>query len=73
MSRNRGQSLGKNASGYLDPTASIAIGNASYPSLEESDRFHDLLDVIFYITEQAGFEIQGRITLKDTETGRIWR
>ena len=42
-------------------------------SMEESDRFHDLLDTIFYITELAGFEIEGRIVLKDCKTGKVWR
>lgn len=62
-----------NGSGYSDPTAYKAICRADHISLEESDRFHDLLDTLKYITEIAGFEIQGRIVLKDTNTGRIWR
>lgn len=63
----------KNASGYSDPTAYAAIRNVSKQELEESGRFHDLLDTLFYITELAGFEIEGRIVLKDTKTGRVWR
>lgn len=63
----------KNGSGYSDPTAYRAIKNVTTPTIEESDRFHNLLDTLFYITELAGFEIEGRITLKDTMTGRVWR
>lgn len=63
----------RNASGYSDPTAYAAIKNVSKQELEESDRFHDLLDTLFYITELAGFEIEGRIVLKDTKTGKVWR
>lgn len=62
-----------NGSGYSDPTAYAAIKNIRKQELEESDRFHNLLDTIFYITEIAGFEIEGRIALKDTKTGKIWR
>ena len=65
--------IAKNGSGYSDPTAYRAIKNVENLSLEESDRFHNLLDTLFYITELAGFEIEGRIVLKDTTTGRIWR
>lgn len=63
----------KNGSGYSDPTAYEAIKKVSRQELEESDRFHDLLDTLFYITELAGFEIEGRIVLKDTKTGKVWR
>ena len=62
-----------NASGYADPTAYQAIKNVDNPTLEESDRFHNLLDTIKYITELAGFEIEGHVVLKDLETGRVWR
>ena len=63
----------KNHEGYTDPTAYNAIKKVNKEELEESDRFHDLLDTIFYITELAGFEIEGRIVFKDKKTGRVWR
>lgn len=69
----RDDDIRKNASGYSDPTAYQAIKNVDNVSLEESDRFHNLLDILFYITELAGFEIEGRIVLKDTRTGKVWR
>ena len=50
-----------NASGCLDLTAHKAIKNVS----EEENRFNKLLRTIFYITELAGFEIEGRIVLID--------
>lgn len=62
-----------NGSGYPDPTAYKAITKVDQESMEENDRFHDLLDTIFYITELAGFEIEGHIVLKDCKTGRVWR
>ena len=36
-------------------------------------RFRTLLNTIFYITELAGFEIDGHIVLRDTKTDVIWR
>lgn len=48
--------LRKNGSGYDDPTAYEAIKNVEKATLEESDRFHNLLDHILYITELAGFK-----------------
>lgn len=63
----------RNASGYPDPTARDAIRNADHYTLEESDRFHNLLDTIEYIIEVAGFELEEHIVLKDLRTGRVWR
>lgn len=63
----------RNGSGYPDPTACEAITKVDKEILEEADRFHDLLDTIFYITELAGFEIEGRIVLKGKLTGKVWR
>lgn len=59
----------KNASGCADPTAYQAIRNAD----EEYARFYRLLKTIFSICNIAGFRLEGRITLVDQRTGRIWR
>lgn len=69
----RENDMRKNGSGYSDPTAYKAIKNVDTPTIEESDRFHNLLDTIFYIIELADFELESRIVLKDNLTGRIWR
>ena len=37
------------------------------------DRFHKLLALIFKMCDLAGFEIEGRIVIKDKVTGKIWR
>lgn len=63
----------RNGSGYVDKTAYEAIKNAEEPTVEETDRFHKLLNTIFYIVELADFEIEGRIVLKDKKTDRVWR
>lgn len=67
--------ISRNGSGYYDPTAYKAIKNVmeEEATFEESDRFHQLLETIFYITELAGFHIEGRIVIKDKTTGRVWK
>ena len=62
-----GDDLARNASGYYDPTAYVAIKKVD----EGYERFYKLLHTIFYICKIAGFELKGRITLVDLETGRI--
>lgn len=61
--------LKRNGLGYPDPTAYEALSHV----IEEEERFHKLLNTIFYICKIAGFEIDGRITLVDKETGRVWK
>ena len=65
----------RNSEGYLDPTAYEALRNIerSIPSEEEDLRFHKLLHTIFYLCELAGFQIEGRIVLRDKHTGRVWK
>ena len=59
----------KNSAGYTDLTAYQAIKNVD----KEDEKFQKLLHTIFDICELAGFEIEGRITLVNKKTGRIWR
>lgn len=59
----------RNGEGYSDPTA-----YAAYRSLDrEERRFRKLLKMIFSLCEIAGFELVGRITLKDKHSGRVWK
>lgn len=58
----------RNSSGYIDPTAFEAIKRISV-----EDRLSKLMSVIRYVTQLAGFEIQGRITFVDKKTGRIYK
>ena len=60
----------KNSEGYPDPTVYSALKRVD---AEESERFHKLLNTIFYICSIAGFEIEGRIVLRDRRSGRTWR
>jgi len=61
--------LRKNASGCSDPTAYEAIKNID----KEDDRFHKLLHTIFDMCELSGFRLDGRITLVDQETGKVYK
>lgn len=59
----------RNESGCLDLTAYEAISKIE----AEEKRFKELLKTIRYICRLAGFEIQGKITLKNHRSGRIWK
>ncbi len=70
--------LYKNASGCEDPTAGEAIENVEKKSgnegeKERKERFYKLLGTIFNVCELSGFHLEGRITVKDMKTGKIWR
>ena len=62
----------RNASGYMDLTAYEAIKNIDREA-EAEQRYKKLLSTIFYICDLAGFHIEGRLTIKDKKTGKIWR
>ena len=36
-------------------------------------RFQKLLRIIFTICDLCGFHLEGRITVRDKKTGRIWK
>lgn len=57
-----------NGSGCKDFTAYEALKN-----IEREEQLKKLLATIFYITNLAGFTIEGRITFKDKRTGKVWR
>lgn len=62
----------RNASGYMDLTAYEAIKNADREA-DAEERFKKLLGTIFNICELAGFHIEGRLTIRDNKTGKVWR
>jgi hypothetical protein len=61
--------LKRNGSGYYDPTAWKAISNIE----KDAERFRKVLNAIFVVCDLAGFHVEGRITLRDKKTGKIWR
>lgn len=62
----------RNASGYPDLTAYKAIEKADRDADAEK-RYKKLLSTIFYICDLAGFHIEGRLTIRDKKTGKVWR
>lgn len=63
----------RNIEGYADPTASNAVGKVNRDESEIDKRAYDLVKVLKYIIRTAGFEIVGRIHLKDTKSGREYK
>ena len=64
-----------NASGCRDDTAFQALKNIEKEekTRAETERVNKLLATIFYICDLAGFLVEGRISLRDKKTGKIWR
>ena len=48
---------GKNIEGYADPTASVAIGEVNREQTDADKRAYDLIKVLKYIIQAAGFEL----------------
>lgn len=68
----------KNAEGYSDPTPGEAMSNIrkEQRKQEAAERLaviSRLIPVMKQTAELAGFEVVGRITLKDKETGKEYR
>lgn len=61
--------LRKNAEGYADPTAYRGI----QPVVDLESKVAFLIKVLKFIIRQSGFELVGRIQLKDRETGRVFK
>ena len=59
----------KNAEGYPDPTEGEAIRRADRLP-EDLSRAIRLMK---FAADCLGFEVVGRIVLRDVETGRVWR
>lgn len=69
--------MDKNSEGYADPTAGQAWGNMRRAEKQqEAERLtaiSNLIPVIKQTAELVGFEVVGRITLKDKTTGKEYR
>ena len=68
----------KNAEGYSDPTPGEAMSNIRREQRQQevAERLAGisrLIPVMKQTAELAGFEVVGRITLKDKETGKEYR
>ena len=60
---------GHNPSGAADPTRTQAEENV----LKDEKRIGDLVHVLRYVADGAGFEIMGRVTLIDKRMGRVYK
>ena len=68
----------KNSEGYPDPTAGMAYNNMQREQRQQQEAerlavIGRLIPVLNQTAELAGFEVVGRITLRDKETGREYR
>lgn len=63
----------RNKEGYPDPTAGESIGTVTREEKRHNEEVTNLVNVIKQIISPAGFEMVGRITLKDKKTGKEYR
>ena len=62
-----------NTSGCKDLTAYEAIKNVSKEEQELEKRVHNLVNVIKFIIDWAGFDLIARIEIKDKKTGKEFK
>lgn len=58
----------RNSEGYLDLTAYEAMNN-----IDEKEMVRKLLLKVSRICERAGYRVEGRITLRNKKSGKVWR
>ena len=62
-----------NQSGCADPTAYEAISNIIREEIELGKKVHNLISVLKLIIDWAGFELIGRIEIRDKKTRKEFR
>lgn len=62
-----------NQSGCADPTAYEAISNIIKEEKELVKKVHNLINVLKLIIDWAGFELIGRIEIRDKKTKKEFR
>jgi len=62
-----------NQSGCADPTAYEAISNIIREEIELGKKVHNLISVLKLIIDWAGFELIGRIEIRDKKTKKEFR
>lgn len=62
-----------NKEGYPDPTAYDGIRRALAADAEESRRVNALIKVLKALIREAGFELIGRIEIRDKRSGREYK
>ncbi len=67
------RNLKYNQSGCADPTAYEAISNIIEEEKELDKKVHNLIRVLKLIIDWAGFELIGRIEIRDKKTRKEFR
>lgn len=62
-----------NSEGYADPTAYEGTKNIIREENLQQKRITELMNVLRYIIDKAGFELKYRIVLADKKTGKEYR
>lgn len=62
-----------NSEGYPDPTAYYGMKEIVKEENELDKKVHNLINVLKFIVEWAGFEFIGRIQIKDKKTRKEFR
>lgn len=69
--------MNKNAEGYSDPTAEEACRNISREEHLQTVRrlaaINGIIDILNKTANLMGFEVVGRIMLKDKKTGKVYK
>ena len=71
------ENIGRNAEHYADPTPTAAMRNIIKDERQKEavrlDKIGNLVPLLRQMADIAGFEIMGRIPLKDKATGKEYR
>lgn len=63
----------KNKEGYADPTAHAALRSIIAEENDQQRRVSELVGVLKYIIDKAGYDLLARIELRDRRTGKEYR
>ena len=63
----------RNNEGYSDPTAYAALSKIRQEEIEQNRRVAELINVLKYIIDNAGFDLAARIELREKRTGKEFR
>lgn len=62
-----------NSSGYPDPTAYDAISAATREEAETDEKVRNLIKVLKYTIDLAGFDLVARIEVRHRKSGKIYK
>lgn len=63
----------KNSEGYADPTAYNGLRNIVREEEQQQKEVSQLIYLMKDLARICGYEVMGRIVVKDTKTGKVWR